>query len=70
MRQSDEMKRRSGRIDREIVARYTNQPGQMPSGARAAIEAAWSGAPVQLYALADLDARLRLSRTWGRSMWR
>lgn len=64
MRQSDEMKRRSGIMDREIVARYTNQPGRMPAGARAAIETAWSGAPVQLYALADLDVRLRLSETW------
>ena len=64
MRQSEEMKRRSGRMDREIVARYTNQPGRMPARARAAIETAWSGAPVQLYALADLDAGLRLSETW------
>jgi len=64
MRHSDEMKRRSGRMDREIVARYTNQPGRMPARARDAIETAWSGAPVQLYALADLDARLRLSETW------
>jgi len=51
-------------MDREIVARYTNQPGRMPARARDAIETAWSGAPVQLYALADLDARLRLSETW------
>ena len=64
MRQSEEMKRHGGRMDREIVARYTNQPGRMPAGARAAIEAAWSGAPVQLYALADLDAGLRLAETW------
>ncbi|MDE0476319.1 MAG: ABC transporter transmembrane domain-containing protein [Gammaproteobacteria bacterium] len=64
MRQSEEMKRRGGGMDREIVARYTNQPARMPAGARDAIEAAWSGAPVQLYALADLDARLRLSETW------
>ena len=58
------MKRRGGRMDREIVTRYTNQPGRMPAGARAAIEAAWNGAPVQLYALADLDAKLRLAETW------
>lgn len=51
-------------MDHEIVTRYTNQPERMPAGARAAIEAAWNGAPVQLYALADLDAKLRLSETW------
>ena len=64
MRQSEEMKRRGGRMDREIVARYTNQPARMPNGARAAIEAAWNGAPVQFYALADLDAKLKLAATW------
>ena len=64
MKRREEMKRNGGRMDREIVARYTNQPGKMPTGARAAIEAAWNGAPVQLYALADLDAKLRLAETW------
>ena len=64
MRHSEKLKGRGGRMDREIVARYTNQPGEMPAEARAAIEAVWHGAPVQLYALADLDAKLRLSETW------
>ena len=64
MRQREEMKRRGGGMDREIVARYTNQPARMPAGARTAIEAVWNDGPVQLYALADLDAKLRLSETW------
>ena len=64
MQRSEKLKGHGGRMDREIVSRYTDQPGKMPTGARAAIEAMWNGAPVQLYALADLDAKLRLSETW------
>ncbi len=51
-------------IDRRIVERYTDQPARMPSGARAAVEGAWGGRPVQLYALADLDGAMRLSECW------
>ncbi len=36
----------------------------MPAALREQIESAWGGAPVQLYALADLDASLNLSETW------
>ncbi len=51
-------------IDAEIVERYTDQPAAMPPAVRAAIEGAWGGRPVQLYALLDLDAGLRLSEAW------
>ena len=50
--------------DLEIVSRYTDQPAALPRPLRGLIEAAMGGAPVQLYALADLDASLRLARTW------
>jgi len=51
-------------IDRQIIERYTDQPARMPSEVRAAIEGAWGGRPVQLYALLDLDAGLRLAQAW------
>lgn len=51
-------------IDREIIGRYIGQPGHLPPALRARIEREWGGAPVQLYALADLDAGLRLTETW------
>jgi ATP-binding cassette subfamily B protein len=38
-----------------IIARYTDQPTRMPLELRREIEMRWDGAPVQLYALADLD---------------
>jgi ATP-binding cassette subfamily B protein len=51
-------------IDRRIIERYTDQPARMPSDVRAAIEGAWGGRPVLLYALLDLDAGMRLVETW------
>src|SRR2546425_719446 len=51
-------------LDREIVARYTDQPPRLPPELRRRIEASWHGAPVQLYALADLDHALRLTQVW------
>ena len=50
--------------DQEIVARYTDQPTRMPADLRAQIEASWGNEPIQLYALADLDASMRISRQW------
>ncbi|HXI33118.1 MAG TPA: ABC transporter ATP-binding protein [Gemmatimonadales bacterium] len=50
--------------DRDIIARYTGQPSRLPAELRARIEGAWHGAPVQLYALADLDHALRLTEEW------
>src|SRR5256714_11439127 len=51
-------------LDTEIVARYTDQPPRLPAELRRQIEASWRGAPVQLYALADLDHALRLTQVW------
>ena len=51
-------------LDAEIVARYTDQPPRLPAELRRQIEASWHGAPVQVYALADLDHALRLTQVW------
>src|SRR6266566_2788027 len=51
-------------LDTEIVARYTDQPPRLPAELRRQIEASWHGAPVQLYAFADLDHALRLTQVW------
>ncbi len=51
-------------INREIIGRYIGQPGQLPPALRARIERDWGDEPVQLYALADLDAGLRLGESW------
>ncbi len=45
-------------IDDRIIARYTDQPTALPAELRARIEHAWGGEPVELYALADLDAAM------------
>ncbi|MDX1577507.1 MAG: ABC transporter transmembrane domain-containing protein, partial [Gemmatimonadota bacterium] len=52
------------RQDREIIRRYTDQPSRLPLDLRRRIESAWGGEPVQLYALADLDAAMRLTQAW------
>ena len=51
-------------LDESIIERYTDQHARMPLELRERIEAEWDGTPVQLYALADLDASLKLSETW------
>ena len=51
-------------LDDHIIARYTTQPGRLPPELRWQIEHAWGGAPVQLYALADLDQSLSLAESW------
>ncbi|MGH7674260.1 MAG: ABC transporter transmembrane domain-containing protein, partial [Gemmatimonadales bacterium] len=51
-------------LDEQIILRYTDQPSRLPAELRRRIEEAWDGAPVQLYALADLDETLRLGETW------
>ena len=58
------MNRSDSTMDRQIIARYTDQPDRMPAEVRRAIEGEWDGRPVQLYALADLDAGMRLSEAW------
>jgi ATP-binding cassette subfamily B protein len=52
------------RLDQEIISRYLGQPGQLPVDLRRGIESAWGGAPVQLYALTDLDHTLQLAESW------
>ena len=47
-----------------IVARYLEQPTGLPRELRRQVEALWDGAPVQLYALADLDHTHQLAETW------
>jgi ATP-binding cassette subfamily B protein len=50
--------------DQAIISRYIGQPATLPADLRARIERAWGDEPVQLYALADLDATLRLGESW------
>ena len=47
-----------------IIETYLDQPTRLPADLRTRIERQWGGEPVQLYALADLDASLKLTRTW------
>ena len=51
-------------LDQAIIARYAGQPARLPAELRARIEASWSGAPVLLYAFADLSPRLELTESW------
>ena len=51
-------------LDDQIIGRYLDQPLRLPADLRRQIEAAWDGAPVQLYALTDLDHTLRLVESW------
>ena len=50
--------------DTRIIERYTDQPAHMPADLRRRIEDRWDGEPVQLYALADLDDSMSLTRRW------
>lgn len=58
------MKTNQQDIDDRIIRRYTDQPSALPAEIRARIEQSWGGAPIHLYALADLDGSLRLAWTW------
>src|SRR4026208_1016908 len=50
--------------DQAISTRYAGQPVRLPLELRARIEASWSGAPVLLYAFADLSPQLELTASW------
>ncbi|MDX1393571.1 MAG: ABC transporter ATP-binding protein [Gemmatimonadota bacterium] len=50
--------------NQEIIRRYTDQPARLPDTLRRRIESEWGGEPVQLYAMADLDVRMRLFESW------
>jgi ATP-binding cassette subfamily B protein len=58
------MSTRTQTSDIEIIDRYTDQPARLPLGLRERIQREWGGLPIQLYALADLDATLRLAHIW------
>ncbi|HEX6048417.1 MAG TPA: ABC transporter ATP-binding protein [Gemmatimonadaceae bacterium] len=51
-------------MNHEIITRYIGQPASLPGNLRVALERLWGGLPVQLYALADLDNRLKLGESW------
>jgi len=51
-------------MNHEIITRYIGQPASLPGELRAALEHLWGGQRVQLYALADLDLRLKLGESW------
>ena len=51
-------------MNQKIIAKYTDQPDRMPAEVRRAIEGAWGGRPVQLYALTDLDAGMCFTEVW------
>jgi ATP-binding cassette subfamily B protein len=51
-------------MNQEIIVRYIGQPASLPSEVRDALERAWDGQRVQLYALADLDDALTLRESW------
>jgi ATP-binding cassette subfamily B protein len=51
-------------LDQAIVTRYAGQPARLPAELRREIEHAWNGAPVLLYAFADLNPSLELAESW------
>jgi ATP-binding cassette, subfamily B, bacterial len=51
-------------MDQAIIRRYIGQPERLPADLRARIEREWGNAPIQLYALADLDPSLTLGESW------
>ncbi len=55
---------KSNRSNFDLISRYTDQPAKLPGDLRDKIETAWNNGPVQLYALADLDASMKLNRIW------
>jgi ATP-binding cassette subfamily B protein len=51
-------------MHREIVARYTNQPPELPVDLRERLAVEWRGARLELYALSDIDDSYRLREGW------
>ena len=60
----DALNGRRHKIERDMIGRYTDQPATLPQPLRTAIEQAWNGALIQIYALADLDETLQLTEVW------
>ena len=51
-------------LDHSLISRYTGQPTRLPDSVRQRVEELWNDEPVQLYALADLDASFTLTESW------
>jgi ATP-binding cassette, subfamily B, bacterial len=49
---------------KQIFERYFDQPMMLPRGLRQRIEKACGGAAVEIYAMADLDASMKLCQVW------
>ena len=47
-----------------LIEKYLEQPAKLPAQLRERIEKQWGGGAVQLYAMADLNASMRLCRVW------
>lgn len=50
--------------NRRLLERYTDQPDVLPDAIRRKAESEWGNQPVQLYAMGDLDASLKLAQIW------
>ena len=51
-------------MNHEIISRYIGQPARLPDELRDALRREWNDQPIQLYALVDLDAALKLHESW------
>jgi len=51
-------------LDQAIISRYAGQPARLPADLRRRIESGWDGAPVLLYAFADLTPAFQLGAYW------
>ena len=49
---------------KQIFERYFDQPMMLPRSLRQRIEKACGGAAVEIYAMADLDASMKLCQVW------
>lgn len=58
------MRKKEKRSNADLITRYTDQPARMPDQLREKIEKHWNNRPIQLYAIADLDARMQLTTQW------
>ncbi|WOO43362.1 ABC transporter ATP-binding protein [Rubellicoccus peritrichatus] len=58
------MNSQSFQHNRRLLQRYTDQPDVLPDAIRRKVESAWGGQAIQLYAMGDLDASLKLAQIW------
>ncbi len=50
--------------NQHLLRRYAAQAEKLPAAVRDRLEAQWGGEDIQLYALLDLDAGMRLTESW------